>query len=384
MKKRNSFYLSLYGMVIILFIVSGCQKDIIVDNSKGYPADSLNKIYGIDSLFKNYEFPFSGWKVEYHKFYYDILVRNLYFVNPSNGFIIGQEGKILHSSDSGKTWIFQNSGTTLSLESIFFINDSIGFISGEGETGCKEPDCNKGSFLLKTTDGGRHWTKILYGHFQFLETMHFEDQNNGLAIMKTTEGSVPEIRYLVKTSDEGALWNKINVSLPNWPNDIFSFGKIKFILGSNNNIFKSNDNGNNWESLNAPIDTTRHSKINYIYFINDRFGFISNNVKVFKTNDGGFTWTNLKTPFSSINGIHFINENEGFIFVPLVIYGDYASKTIGIYICITNDGGETWTKSELIDLLKFYLSFSYFPGPKIGYGLGFGLEGSLFYRFIKE
>ncbi len=71
------------------------------------------------------------------------------FPTPTSGYIVGNAGSILKSTDGGKTWIHLIEKNTYSpnraFRAIHFINEDTGFITGE-----------KG-LLWKTTDGGLNW-----------------------------------------------------------------------------------------------------------------------------------------------------------------------------------------------------------------------------------
>src|SRR5581483_1184093 len=48
----------------------------------------------------------------------------------NSGWIAGYQGVILHSDDGGKTWTRQRSTTTLTLESLFFLDKDHGWAAG--------------------------------------------------------------------------------------------------------------------------------------------------------------------------------------------------------------------------------------------------------------
>jgi photosystem II stability/assembly factor-like uncharacterized protein len=74
-----------------------------------------------------------------------------FFVDDNIGWIVGSDGFIKKTTNSGLDWIQQNSGTTLTLKSIQFINLNTGWICGEG------------GLILKTTNGGINWFSLTSG-----------------------------------------------------------------------------------------------------------------------------------------------------------------------------------------------------------------------------
>jgi photosystem II stability/assembly factor-like uncharacterized protein len=70
------------------------------------------------------------------------------FPSPAVGSVAGTSGGIIHTIDSGKTWIKQNSGVHANLNSIAFVNDSQGFAVGDS------------GIILHTANGGTDWVQI--------------------------------------------------------------------------------------------------------------------------------------------------------------------------------------------------------------------------------
>ena len=64
-------------------------------------------------------------------------------------------------------WVLQNSGTQLNLNSIFFIYSNTGWVVGNG------------GIILKTTNGGSNWFTQSGGTTDNLYSVHFENSNVG-------------------------------------------------------------------------------------------------------------------------------------------------------------------------------------------------------------
>ena len=69
------------------------------------------------------------------------------FSTEAKGWACGRWGTILHTSDGGKTWAAQHSGTDFTLTGIYFVNEVLGWAVGAEGT------------ILHTGDGGRTWEK---------------------------------------------------------------------------------------------------------------------------------------------------------------------------------------------------------------------------------
>lgn len=345
-------------LCLILFSQNSCTKDPIQDTQVTVPY-------------------LEGWKIETKKLNINVHPTALLFTSPSEGFIIGYNGAIYHSIDSGNSWISQNSSTTLHLNSIYFLNQNVGFVSGKGMN-CLDPDCNKGSIFLRTIDGGNHWTKIFYDSLAFMASMQFKDVNNGIAIMETNQRPNSKFRFLVKTHDGGNTWTKINSNVPQtYSSEIINVENVYYTIGTNNTILKSIDFGDTWQLINTPI--VQSHDLYGLYFINKIVGFISDGQKAYKTINGGQSWNQVSDRLTRQEGIHFYNEEEGFNFNSVAVYegGDFPTFK-GTYIYSTLDGGVTFNESELFP--EFNVGITNFPAPGIGYGLNY----SQIHKFIKK
>ena len=145
----------------------------------------------------------------------------------SIGYAVGINGTILKTTDAGLNWITQNSNVTNYLYSVFFLNDSIGFASGD-------------SIVLKTTDGGNNWTSQVIGSNIYSMRIFF-------------------------------------------PSD-----SIGYILSFEDNIYKTIDSGNNW-FLQTTIPP--NPGLCSIFFTDDTTGYIPGLFIMLKTIDGGLTWS---------------------------------------------------------------------------------------------
>ena len=130
------------------------------------------------------------------------------FVDPENGWISGQEGLILHTTDGGKTWQRQKSGTSVYLFSLSFIDRNRGWAIGDK------------SILLQTTDGGANWSlhkittaaqkevsaeEAIASADPVLYDVQFLDANNGWV--------VGEFGKIYHTTDGGQTWSEQQLSL---------------------------------------------------------------------------------------------------------------------------------------------------------------------------
>jgi photosystem II stability/assembly factor-like uncharacterized protein len=115
------------------------------------------------------------------------------FLTVEEGWVVGQLGKIFHTTDGGKSWEEQVTGTNLLLTAVDFLDRTHGWAVGE-----------RGA-ILHTEDGGRIWKPQQSGVLYPLFDVQFVDQDTGWAV-----GHWGTILY---TKDEGKHWSERSLSL---------------------------------------------------------------------------------------------------------------------------------------------------------------------------
>lgn len=292
--------------------------------------------------------------------------RDIFFVNSSIGFVVEYNGEIFKTSDSGANWRKLNSGTTLHLHSVFFLNENIGFVSSQTMGGCLDADCDKGSVLLKTVDGGETWTKTFFPDYTRILSLKFFDASNGVALIQTQDLPNSRYEFIGLTSDGGMTWNLLDLTIQPSYDKFFYIDNFIFVAGENQKIFKSSDFGHSWETINTPIEAQYY--VRNLYFYNEKIGFVDGVTAVYKTTNGGLNWIKTDFPFTSFDTFHFFNENEGFNVATVAAYEGGEFPTFKGSICYeTKDGGISWSKSDLVKSL--FLGLTYFPQRDLGYGL---------------
>lgn len=92
----------------------------------------------------------SSWEIKYSDTpKYCRTIRGLYFLNTQIGWAVGACGLVLKTDDGGNSWQRTEKFTKNDLRSVTFVNESEGFIVGDGNR-------EKG-VLFQTIDGGQNW-----------------------------------------------------------------------------------------------------------------------------------------------------------------------------------------------------------------------------------
>ena len=210
------------------------------------------------------------------------------FIDENNGWIVGGNGTILHTTDGGNDWILQQNVTAEYLSDIFFIDGNNGWIVGENGT------------ILHTTNGGDPWISESGGTTNYLTSVWFIDENNG------------------------------------------------WVVGYDGTILHTTDGGNNW--YNQSVGTTW--PLNDVTFKDENNGIVISGIsaidgqwgRFYKTTDGGETWSYSEV-YVYLKAVSFADANNA-----TVVGGDYifnvGGETTAMYR--TTDGGETWTPQDPI------------------------------------
>lgn len=165
-------------------------------------------------------------------------------------------------------WIEQYSGTTEILNKVNFVSADIGYIVGNNGT------------MLKTTDGGNTWNPLNIGSSENLTSVCFLDSEIGF---------VSGASFISKTDDGGITWETLNLDLTSLSEIYFIDSSIGFI-GTDNAIYRTIDGGDNWDDVELK-NVNDFNQIYEIEFITNTTGYALNGIGILKTVDGGQVWT---------------------------------------------------------------------------------------------
>ena len=233
------------------------------------------------------------------------------FTNSSNGYVVGENGSYLRSTDGGKSWTVLNLGTTLTLSAIKFVSPSIGFIAG-GQ-----------GLIMKTTNGGNTWNTLQTGVTNQLNALYFTNDTTGYAVGTTG--------MMIRTTDGGTTWQQLDfITAANLNNIKFMDSNIGYAVGGNfmtsSVILKTTDGGNSWtaDTTNYRADFTsiNITSENNAYILANSGTFVKVDVCIDTNTDTSSTtsiWT-ATTPEQTIKV--YPNPNGGKFIVKLVSYNN--------------------------------------------------------------
>ena len=217
-------------------------------------------------------------------------------------------------------WQHIRTSTDVDLNSIAFIDDSLGFACGDSGT------------VIKTTDGGSSWENIAIPSVGKRKLLDIEFSEGAKGIITGENG------LLLITDNFGFSWNQIELTKlfgdlsepPRTFKSCWKYGKI-FILAYNGYIFQSSNYGKTWER-------TFSDKNDYFYnivFTDEQTGFIvGKNGVILKSTDAGYSWNKI-TKFTAnyIKGIDFNSSAKG-----ITVGNDE--------MFVTEDGGTSWERNK--------------------------------------
>lgn len=251
---------------------------------------------------------------------------------------VGEFGHILFSDD-GTTWHQSNVPLRSTLTSVFFLDSNIGWAVGHDAT------------ILNTLDGGSTWhiQQYLPNLEKPLFDVVFKDKNNGLAVgsyglfFSTNDGGKTwvnkfqsaflhpdDAEYLndLKSDDEQAYLDERDGILPHF-NRIAVRGDIIYLVGEIGLLGKSMDYGTTWEKL----DEIYQGSFFDVFNVNNTLLVCGLRGNIFRSEDGGESWSSIESDTTSLlNSIVLTPQNE------LYLLGNNG------VVLKSNDLGKTFSK----------------------------------------
>ena len=285
------------------------------------------------------------------------LLNSLSFIDSLNGWISGDSGLILHTSNGGKYWEKQYKNDSLNVINIFFLDEDYGWASASSNY--YEP---YGTFILKTTNGGKIWNSEYFGVREaIVNSIYFLDSLDGFAV------GYPGIFH--RSTDGGLSWNPVTLDssmvsdLPPYtikfysPRYGFACGGVRDARGV---VWKTTDAGLSWATV---VDTLTTEPLYDIHLLDSLHIIAMGGDPEFGTSqvisiDGGNTWEykSLGIFYYPVS-IGFRTKTEGW--VPM------GEQSFFLY---TSDSGENWSILQTSDSSR--VTRVCFPDSAHGFGIG--------------
>jgi len=242
-----------------------------------------------------------------------------YLLDSGVGFVVGDAGTIVKTTDAGMTWSPLTSGTTNALHDVYFFDVTQGIAVGEQ------------GLILRTTDGGIGWQDVASRVRDTLRSVSFSGVNG------ISGGDSQTILY---STDAGASWNPGQTGFFGPP--FFGAHMLNsttgFVAGQNA-IFQplignTTDGGASWD-FHAFYFDGNEGGCTDVFFFDQNTGVVSGTVfdgsgAIARTTDGGTNWSTLFFD-QFLQGLAFPQPSSGF------------AVGWGGRILHSTDAGITWT-----------------------------------------
>jgi photosystem II stability/assembly factor-like uncharacterized protein len=226
-----------------------------------------------------------------------------YLLDSGVGFVVGDAGTILKTTDAGTTWAPLNSGTTNALYEVYFFDATQGVAVGEQ------------GLILRTTDGGAGWQPVTSGVKDALRSVSFSGVNGIIG------GDSQDILY---STDAGASWQigQSGFFGGGFPGAQMLTTSLALVAGQNS-IFQallgvSTDGGATWDENNfhAFYFDQNEGGGTDLFFFDQNTGVVSGSVfdgrgAIARTTDAGVSWSTLFFD-QAIQGVDFPQPTSGF------------------------------------------------------------------------
>ncbi|GMU85788.1 MAG: hypothetical protein AMXMBFR48_10300 [Ignavibacteriales bacterium] len=268
---------------------------------------------------KHSQFPLSGTGVwtELNPKVPRVTYFGIHFFNKDTGWAVGDLGALIKTTDGGLSWKVIQTNTTKPLLKVRSYNGQIVIATGYD------------GLILRSTDGGETFVHILSRLGSMFDLW-------GLELINDTVGWVCGATALLKTTDGGENWQRVNT--PGYTGNMWwidFFNEQYGFAAADGKVLRTTDGGNNWEVLQAGDNRPLYSidVIDSLHIAAAGYGGTNFLAKNIYSSDGGYTWVNggfLTT--EEVNCIRYTDRDTGY----LVMNGTGYFKT--------TDRGQNWVQ----------------------------------------
>lgn len=270
---------------------------------------------------------------------------------------------IFRTSNGGRTWQSFRvplSGGLEPFNRLTFANRSDGWLwLNEGVA-----VGNAYYILLRTVDGGRHWTKTAFsqpyhrsaGAFPGCDCARSLTFHNASVGWTSGVGLGPRISSLWITRDGGYRWQPQNLPRPPGYSELETyaptfFGQregilpVQLVRGRAIDVFDAyvtHNGGMTWTNSTplALATSAQRGPLPVFNFADSAHGWVTNGRALYRTSDGGYHWVQIhpRGPFAAVEQLDFVNPSAGFAVVQLSNGGNPP------YLLETPNGGRAWQR----------------------------------------
>ncbi|HEV2801820.1 MAG TPA: YCF48-related protein [Pyrinomonadaceae bacterium] len=279
-------------------------------------------------------------------------LRAVYFVDEARGWAVGSKGALLSTVDGGRTWAVRRAPGEDTLRDVYFADERTGWLVCERSIYLLKTKEEARSYLLKTTDGGETWSRVLVTGAEtdvLLTRVAFVDDLRGWAF--------GEMGALYATTDGGASWERRMLPTKHLLLGGAFLADQGWLVGAGS-TFLYNPDGAEWRAGSLPL--TAATRLSAVSFVEARRGWaVGERGLVLTTANGGRTWLRQESNVEvDLSDVKFVDASEG-----------WAVGAEGTIIH-TTDGGANWRR-ETSDTRHALERLSVVRGTR-AWAVGFG------------
>jgi len=152
----------------------------------------------------------------------------------SKGWVVGDNGRILHTLDGGAEWNLQTSGRSEALNAVWFTSDVEGWVVGNNGT------------VLHTTNSGTNWARLLtVPAGEPLNDVQFANRDTGWVVGANG--------VILRTENRGGSWQRVTPSIFNLHGVSFAGASNGWAVGDNGVILGTHDGGRRWYTVQPAV-----------------------------------------------------------------------------------------------------------------------------------
>ena len=231
----------------------------------------------------------SRWSGDYISF-------NGVTMKDSAGLVVGAGGRILRSMDKGRDWTSRSSGTTLDLNGIALL-DTVAIAAGD--SGC----------ILRSTDLGLTWAMVSSGTKWGLRSVGFFSGDT--VIIAGGEPYVGLGGLILRLTDKGLNWTTVFGVTLDVLNRVAIHGRTAIVTSLRGVVYVSTDCGTTWVGRWLGVQDDLYG----VALNTDRKGLVVTGFGgAFSTFDGGATWNDETSPTANwLFGACYVNPDTAIV-----------------------------------------------------------------------